>query len=1010
MATQLGRSAPLSECEFLVASGRARAPGDPSRRSVSQPSRRNGSFREGLGPRSHDRELVGHPDIDKFRSTTGPQTSRARSARAAQPETLPRFYRPSSRMAAAKNETSRELRGKPPRPTSTLKYVGCPPTEPRLRPKRTSTGLEERMLKSGGYGVRIHWDEYAGYHIHASAPEVDLMHADQVLMVRDSPTHSRESDKDAAGSPPGGLSASLSPVRKATKKAGPVHCGVSRQCIPVYQFAPTLCEKSREIIDVYRKERVAHLWKKVDARREGVVDLFQLASRAPSRKTSKLRSSGMDAKSPDDTVLSSVEERFVQACVMQFVQIAVSRTSAQLVKDGATLGPHFDDSLRFTTAGAQGSENPPVVVPTEQAVFPHPHARDPMREGLQPDAEAEGAKIERENATAIQAAKRLARQHNQVIMLNVDANLGADASATPALFVPRKKFESVALEALAHEFGNPDIDVFRDHVMCECRKLVEKVNPEEAQRFFKPYILEYSRKLDARRRRAKAQEREESGRRAASLSADCYGPQGKFPTVGLRRVENRFDEQIEHYLRKKQQLHHLKEALDEMREGQFCTFHPAVNPYPKYLKQAFRLRRSPDDPLVILERFCEQYTEDREYPRLVEAIRECTFQPNIHKFVAKEKQLQATGVEVSQEKEKGITVPGKRTKEAHKQTTEDKPAAMESRVDHLFQSIERPFDHIFAADINQWLETDANLYSSQEDGAEKRKKQRWKRWEVEGRAPQYRGALKDRSQRALLTQDGGEVVVQLVEETEERAPVVLPRHRTTPYNDWVNGLRGGYLPNVMDFQKGPTEKGDRKKAERFNMRDWSRHIRLSEREVETRIIPNEEIIDAVCESELPSAAPPPPTIWVRRRRWEPAPERGPDAPTFTEAHFHTGSDRQTDRLLPAGKPAALTQQQAKEYKNRFASSVDPTTFVVPTPLKLDRLRQQYRLYMQLRNGIETGEIRTPPKVVTLRRDVLTDLEKEVKREPPTLVLAETRDAFASDTVETDNSVDGYVCE
>lgn len=57
----------------------------------------------------------------------------------------------------------------------------------------------------------------------------------------------------------------------------------------------------------------------------------------------------------------------------------------------------------------------------------------------------------------------------------------------------------------------------------------------------------------------------------------------------------------------------------------------------------------------------------------------------------------------------------------------------------------------------------------------------------------------------------------------------------------------------MEFNLGPSEKGDREKLERYGMRDWSRYIRLKQREVETRVVPNDEIIDAVCESELPSA-------------------------------------------------------------------------------------------------------------------------------------------------------------
>ncbi|PFH35276.1 hypothetical protein BESB_061630 [Besnoitia besnoiti] len=486
-----------------------------------------------------------------------------------------------------------------------------------------------------------------------------------------------------------------------------------------------------------------------------------------------------------------------------------------------------------------------------------------------------------------------------------------------------------------------------------------------------------------------------------------------FPSVGLRRVENRFDEQIAHYLRKKQQLRHLKEALDEMPEGEFCTFHPAVNPPPKYLQNCPRRTRAPNDPLVILERFCSQLTEDREYPKLVEAIRECTFQPNIHKFVAKEKKTQQAVVEIQSEakadaKKCAVGVAQGKLGAAKGRSGEfddavDGSPSTQNRVDSLFNTLDQPFNYIFAADIKQWLKTEADNYSaSDEEAVEKKKQQGWKRWEVEGRTPQYRGPFKDRSRQRLLAQGSGELVVDTQEVAHTRTPSVAPKRRSTPYNEWVDGLRGGYVPNDMDFHVGPSERGNEKKLERYEMRDWSRYIRLDERAVETRVIPNEEIIDAICESELPSAVPPPPTIWVRRRRWVPGAERGPDAATYTATHFHTG-DEQVAGLVPAGKPAALTRQQAKAFKKPFPQP-EPTTFVVPTPLKLDRLRQKYRLYMQLRNGTEVGEIRTPPRVVALRKDVLKDIEAEVLREPPSLVLADADgDSSAPSTAETDES-------
>ncbi|PFH35277.1 hypothetical protein BESB_061640 [Besnoitia besnoiti] len=532
-----GQPQELSRSQYVGASScrrdLSRAPTRARSRHVVPARRACGTLdiSEDFDARMRSEELFAHPQIDMFRPSErrAPSTApRKKSDMPKKPIVAPRFYDASSGVRKAKaeateKETASSRRGTP------LKYIGCPPAEPRLRPKKTSTGLEERLEKAGGYGVQIHWDEYAGYHVHATPPTVDLMHSDEVLLVRDSPEDEPTWEVSGCRGPRQPLGSAGERDRESSdaKKSGVPPCGRPRRCVPVYRFAPKLCEKSREIIDLYRQERLGDLWKKLDAAGEGVVDFFQLASQAQLRNPKSarrsaneaeereeirrgvLRPAGASEKAPEGAGgLSRIEERFVQACLPRLIQVAVSRSSKQILRDGQTLGPHFDASLRFTQAGPRGGLNPPVSVPTEPPIYPYPKPPDPMCVDLAPDAESEAAKLEKENAEAARASKRLARQHNQVVMLNVDQRLGVDASATPSLFVPRKKFEAVALDILAHEFGNSDIDLFRDRLMCECRKLVEKVNPEEAKKFFKPYILEYSRKLDAKRRKARERERE----------------------------------------------------------------------------------------------------------------------------------------------------------------------------------------------------------------------------------------------------------------------------------------------------------------------------------------------------------------------------------------------------------------------------------------------------------------------------------------------------------------------
>lgn len=131
----------------------------------------------------------------------------------------------------------------------------------------------------------------------------------------------------------------------------------------------------------------------------------------------------------------------------------------------------------------------------------------------------------------------------------------------------------------------------------------------------------------------------------------------------------------------------------------------------------------PNDPMTILKQFCRHYTEDRNYAHLVETIKECTFQPNIEKFIAKEKQRKGTGSTQKRdgsnpdgsgkkrEKEPGTDRKGERERVNRvSRATDDEAKESAKRVDKLFDTLDEPFDYIFDADIRQWLATDADKY------------------------------------------------------------------------------------------------------------------------------------------------------------------------------------------------------------------------------------------------------------------------------------------------------------
>ena len=556
-------------------------------------------------------------------------------------------------------------------------YPGAPPSSPVPRPKPTCSGIDE-ALEAAHKDAFLHWAPEEGLHVHAGPPKPDQMEGGELLLQKDHP-----SDQWST----------------AGCKVKP-HCGEARHCIPVFKFAPKLCPKSESIIRVYRQQRVKELWKKIDIEGEHIADLFALRPIAPS--------------------LDLSERRFLQAVIPSLVQQAVSKTSQDAARDPYSLGPKYDSELRLHALNPETEG--PVKIGTLSPLSRPP--RFAQEDGdVRETADEQQQEQQQEEERAAQLYRRLAREQGRVVMLDGD-QATANASATPHLFVPESSFLATCIELLAHAFGVEGIDQFRDTISYSCRKLVEAVSPEAARKIAKPYVLAFSRKLDLERQQQQQQQmlqEQQQHQRLRSRSVPPCGDPGcciEEQQQIMSRRWTRFDAVIQRYVRKRQQQEHVAQALQDLRDGELCTFHPELNPTPRYLKKGHPLRGPhdlskrqqqmqqqqqegllPTDPMVILKQFCSRYVADERCSELVKSLEECSFQPNAKKYLKQERdrqQQQQQQLQQQQQSKGKVPQPG--------ECCGDEEGATAAAVDAIFGMLDSPFDAIFKADIRQWLQ------------------------------------------------------------------------------------------------------------------------------------------------------------------------------------------------------------------------------------------------------------------------------------------------------------------
>lgn len=133
---------------------------------------------------------------------------------------------------------------------------------------------------------------------------------------------------------------------------------------------------------------------------------------------------------------------------------------------------------------------------------------------------------------------------------------------------------------------------------------------------------------------------------------------------------------------------------------------------------------------------------------------------------------------------------------------------------------------------------------------------------------------------------------------------------------------------MMETNVHPSHAGGNRE-QRYTMRDWGRHIRLSGRRIKATCVPQIGVIEDVCQT------------------------------TFNNFH--------------------------EQRESRFTIwRKHDTNFVVKEPPRDDRINASQRLHNELQIGVQCGDVKLPPQVVGVREDALADIERKLLEPLPVL--------------------------
>eukprot|EP01071_Lankesteria_metandrocarpae_P010619 Lankesteria_metandrocarpae@DN5356_c2_g1_i6.p1 len=270
-----------------------------------------------------------------------------------------------------------------------------------------------------------------------------------------------------------------------------------------------------------------------------------------------------------------------------------------------------------------------------------------------------------------------------------------------------------------------------------------------------------------------------------------------------------------------------------------CTFRPKINSrLPSYILTAPSVAHSREHPIGLLKQYSKHFTEDGVLDKLADDLKECTFQPNMKKYLRKEasrRKAQRTTTHTRQEDNNKIA------DEQHTNPINDSTGSTGSTVDELFKLMERPLDILLKeCDIIEWSTMDTT----------------WnKQTRVDRRtAALHKGGLTATGQSiaglARFTEKSGKPTEELSRRHAKAAsrkgvPQAFTDSQGRLPNRWLNGLRGGYQPTYIDCSM---EK--KAKQRRPTLANKKGNVRLADRGLESRCIPAVGKLLQACDSAL----------------------------------------------------------------------------------------------------------------------------------------------------------------
>lgn len=338
------------------------------------------------------------------------------------------------------------------------------------------------------------------------------------------------------------------------------------------------------------------------------------------------------------------------------------------------------------------------------------------------------------------------------------------------------------------------------------------------------------------------------------------------------------------------------------------------------------------DPIQLLKRFLEKDSNLLEYKDFLDELRSCTFQPNVHRYIQKEKNRRKNAQEKHNENSSNPN-------ELPQQNGKDPGQSEGNDIFHHFNNTCKEIDNI---KMDEYLNIFDTYYNNNTLLSKK------------GTASRLLDNPKHRTHRNQFRSanniNSNSVVVKMKKK---------PTQVHSKKNEWVNGLRGGYIRSHFNFSQADENEiqdEQKRKKNRLKQIDWGKKIRLTNRRLQTKVIPNIKLVKKLIEMDTSSHSyKEEPTTMLVRSKYTPS-----ECDT-SEKHL-----KKTNLIV---KPNPLPLVDSSKEK--------VTKFLVPTPTKMHNYNRKIRIQNELKNF---GELTTfaPPKIIAVESDtVLEDIRKEL---------------------------------